>query len=94
MLLTITYQGSNATDLGFLLHKNPQRPQVFDLSYGKAYVFYTEAEATCCTAALLLDIDPLDLARGKVGSRDGGECFLPRVNGIIIQHFVNTKHAA
>jgi len=72
MLLTITYQGPNATDLGFLLHKNPQRPQVFDLSYGKAYVFYTEAEATRCTAALLLDIDPLDLARGKVGSRDGG----------------------
>jgi len=72
MLLTITYQGPNATDLGFLLHKNPQRQQVFDLSYGKAYVFYTEAEANICTAALLLDIDPLDLARGKVGSRDGG----------------------
>jgi len=72
MLLTITYQGQNATDLGFLLHKNPQRPQVFDLSYGKAYVFYMEAETNICTAALLLDIDPLDLARGKVGSRDGG----------------------
>lgn len=72
MLLTITYRGENATDLGFLLHKNPQRPQVFTLSYGKAYVFYPVVEETACTAALLLDIDPLDLARGKAGSRSGG----------------------
>lgn len=72
MLLTITYTGENATDLGFLLHKNPQRPQAFELSYGKAYVFYPEACDAVCTAALLLDVDPLDLARGKIGSRDGG----------------------
>lgn len=72
MLLTITYKGERATDLGFLLHKNPQRPQVFDLSHGKAYVFYPEANENTCAAALLLDIDPLDLARGKAGSRDGG----------------------
>lgn len=72
MLLTITYEGPDATDLGFLLHKNPQRPQVFEQSYGKAYVFYPEASPERCTAALLLDINPLDLARGKVGSSDGG----------------------
>lgn len=72
MLLTITYKGENATDLGFLLHKNPQRPQVFELNHGRAYVFYPKAEANVCTAALLLDIDPLDLARGKVGSRERG----------------------
>jgi len=72
MLLTITYIGQNTTDLGHLLHKNPYRPQVFDLSYGKVFVFYPEASNECTTAALLLDIDPIDLARGKVGSTEGG----------------------
>ena len=72
MLLTITYKGENATDLGFLLFKNPQRPQEFQLNYGKAYVFYPEANSETCTAALLLDINPIDLARGKIGSKDGG----------------------
>ena len=72
MLLTITYSGKNATDLGYLLFKNPHRPQEFHLNYGKAYVFYPEISEIKCTVALLLDIDPLDLARGKVGSKDGG----------------------
>lgn len=72
MLLTITYEGHNTQDLGYLLHKNPERAQQFELSYGKAYVFYPEVSDERTTAALLLDIDPLDLARGKVGSRDGG----------------------
>lgn len=72
MLLTLTYVGENATDLGFLLHKNPARPQVFALSYGSAHVFYPEASPERCTAALLLDIDPIDLARGKEGARGGG----------------------
>lgn len=77
MLLTITYKantnkGENATELGYLLFKNPHRPQAFDLSYGKAYVFYPEVGEELCTAALLLDIDPIYLARGKVGSKDGG----------------------
>ena len=72
MLLTITYKGKNTQELGFLLHKNPERAQQFELAYGKAYVFYPEVSDESTTAALLLDIDPLDLARGKVGSRDGG----------------------
>ncbi len=72
MLLTITYEGENTQNLGFLLHKNPDRAQQFDLSYGKAYVFYTEVSNERTTAALLLDIDPIDLARGKIGSKDGG----------------------
>jgi len=72
MLLTITYTGQNATDLGYLLYKNPYRPQVFELNHGKAYVFYPEASSESTTAALLLDIDPIDLARGKVGSTSGG----------------------
>lgn len=72
MLLTITYTGQNTQDLGYLLHKNPSRPQEFALNYGKAYVFYPEVSDERTTAALLLDIDPIDLARGKVGSTDGG----------------------
>ena len=72
MLLTITYTGENATDLGYLLYKNPNRPQMFELSHGKAYVFYPEASNERATAALLLDIDPIDLARGKAGSSGGG----------------------
>ncbi|MDR1135149.1 MAG: 3' terminal RNA ribose 2'-O-methyltransferase Hen1 [Clostridiales Family XIII bacterium] len=72
MMLTITYTGQKTTDLGYLLYKNPYRPQLFELSYGKAYVFYPEVSSACTTAALLLDIDPIDLARGKVGGTGGG----------------------
>lgn len=72
MLLTITYEGEHTQELGYLLHKNPERAQQFELAYGKAYVFYPELSDTRTTAALLIDIDPLDLARGKAGSREGG----------------------
>ena len=72
MLLTITYEGNKTQDLGYLLHKNPYRAQSFDLSFGKAYVFYPEVSDERTTAALLLDINPIDLARGKLGTRDGG----------------------
>ena len=72
MLLTITYTGNNTTDLGYLLYKNPSRPQVTELNYGRAYVFYPEAGDGRTTVALLLDVDPIDLARGKAGAKSGG----------------------
>ena len=72
MLLTITMNGKNTQELGYLLHKNPYRAQCFDLSLGKAYVFYTEVSDSRTTAALLFELDPIDLARGKLGSKDGG----------------------
>jgi 2-polyprenyl-3-methyl-5-hydroxy-6-metoxy-1,4-benzoquinol methylase len=53
-----------ATDLGFLLHKNPSRAQAFDVSYGRAHVFYPVATPEVCTAALLLEVDPVGLVRG------------------------------
>jgi 3' terminal RNA ribose 2'-O-methyltransferase Hen1 len=65
MLLTITTTHRPATDLGFLLHKNPGRVHDFELPFGKAYVFYPEASADRCTAALLLDVDPVGLVRGN-----------------------------
>jgi 3' terminal RNA ribose 2'-O-methyltransferase Hen1 len=73
MLLTISTTHHPATDLGFLLHKNPGRAQSFDLSFGRAHVVYPEATPERCTAALVLDIDPIGLVRGRGGpSGDGG----------------------
>ncbi len=63
MLLTITTTHRPATDLGYLLHKNPAKAQTFDLSVGKAHVFYPEATEERCTVALLIDINPVTLAR-------------------------------
>ncbi len=63
-----------ATDLGYLLHKNPARVQAFEVSGGTAHVFYPEATPTKCTAALLLETDPVGLVRGRRGP-DGGEGF-------------------
>jgi 3' terminal RNA ribose 2'-O-methyltransferase Hen1 len=70
MLLTITTTHRPASDLSYLLHKHPERFQSFDLSFGKAHVFYPEAgdpEAgdQRCTACLLLDVDAVGMVRGK-----------------------------
>ena len=65
MLLTLSTTHRPATDLGYLLHKNPARAQTFDLSFGQAHVFYPEAAEECCTAALLLDVDTIALVRGR-----------------------------
>ena len=64
MLLTITTTHKPATDLGFLLHKHPDKFQSVDLSMGKAHIFYPESSQDKTTVALLLDIDPIDLVRG------------------------------
>lgn len=82
MLLTITTTHTPATDLGFLLHKNPGRSQAFDLSFGRAHVFYPEATEARCTAALLLDVDPVGLVRNRRGP--GGERFS-------LQQYVNDR---
>src|ERR1700733_6745080 len=72
MLLTITTTHKPATDLGYLLHKNPERMHSFELSFGKAHLFYPEATSERCTAAILLDVDPIGLVRGKRGQHEGG----------------------
>jgi 3' terminal RNA ribose 2'-O-methyltransferase Hen1 len=72
MLLTITSTQPPATDLGHLLHKDPSRCQPFDLSFGRAHVFYPEANEERCTAALLLDVDPVGLVRGRAGASGSG----------------------
>ena len=67
MLLTISTTHAPATDLGYLLHKHPQRAQSYKLPFGAAQVFYPEASADICTAALVLDIDPIALKRRRAG---------------------------
>src|SRR5262245_47367379 len=67
MLLAITTTHTPATDLGYLLHKNPAKAQSFELSFGHAHVFYPEATPERCTAALLLDVDPVGLVRNRHG---------------------------
>jgi 3' terminal RNA ribose 2'-O-methyltransferase Hen1 len=72
MLLTISTTYTPATDLGYLLHKSPSRLHTFSLPFGQAHVFYPEAELERCTAALLLEVDPIGLVRGRPGSAEGG----------------------
>lgn len=82
MLFTITTTHKPATDLGYLLHKNPGRMQAFDLAYGKAYVFYPVATAERCTAALLMEIDPVSLVRDRRG---------PAGDGFSLEQYVNDR---
>jgi 3' terminal RNA ribose 2'-O-methyltransferase Hen1 len=64
VLLTITTTHTPATDLGYLLHKFPGRVHSSELAFGRAHVLYPRADDTECTAALMLEIDSVDLARG------------------------------
>ncbi|MFF3006984.1 3' terminal RNA ribose 2'-O-methyltransferase Hen1 [Kitasatospora sp. NPDC057940] len=75
MFMSISTTGSvegPATDLGFLLHKHPGKVQRFATSHGEAHVFYPEAGDDVCTAALLLDVDPIALVRKGRGKGRGG----------------------
>lgn len=83
MILTVTTTHSPATDLGYLLYKNPARMQTFELTFGKAHVFYPEATDQRCTAALLLDIDPVGLVRNRRGGPSG--------EGFSLEQYVNDR---
>jgi hypothetical protein len=65
MFLSIATTHQPATDLGFLLHKHPDRVHEIDLAFGTALVFYPEAHTARCEAAMVLDVDPVGLVRGK-----------------------------
>lgn len=71
MLLTLTTTHRPATDLGYLLSKNPARAQSFPLTFGQAHVFYPVASEERCTAALLLEVDSVGLVRGRRGAGIG-----------------------
>jgi 3' terminal RNA ribose 2'-O-methyltransferase Hen1 len=70
MLLTITTTHKPATDLGFLLMKNPANVHAVDLAFGRASLFYPEAGEDRCTAAVMLEVDTVELVRGKAGLED------------------------
>jgi 3' terminal RNA ribose 2'-O-methyltransferase Hen1 len=75
VFLTISTIGTDqrpATDLGFLLHKHPDKSQSFSTAHGLAHVFYPEASAERCTAALLLEVDPIALVRRGRGAKGRG----------------------
>jgi 3' terminal RNA ribose 2'-O-methyltransferase Hen1 len=80
MLLTLTTTHRPATDLGFLLHKNPGTDHAVVLGFGTAHVFYPEATEDRCTAALLLEVDPIALVRGRKGSATPGAALAEYVN--------------
>ena len=81
MLLSITCKTKPATDFGYLLHKNPDKAHSFSLPFGMAHVFYPEASDKRCTACLLVDVDPVELVRGRRGSRKGG----------LLEHYINDR---
>jgi 3' terminal RNA ribose 2'-O-methyltransferase Hen1 len=63
VLITITTTHRPATDLGYLLHKNPTNVRTVKVAFGTAHVFFPEASEERCTAALLLEVDPIGLTR-------------------------------
>ena len=72
MLLTIRTTQQPATDLGFLLHKHPDHVHTREFPFGNATVFYPEATEDSCTAAIVLDVDPVGMVRGR-GGKGGAE---------------------
>jgi 3' terminal RNA ribose 2'-O-methyltransferase Hen1 len=82
VLLTVSTTHRPATDLGYLLYKNPSKFQTFQLNFGQAHVFYPEATEQRCTAALLLEIDPVGLVRNRRG---------PSGNDFSLEQYVNDR---
>jgi 3' terminal RNA ribose 2'-O-methyltransferase Hen1 len=72
VLLTIRTSHRPATDLGFLLHKHPEHVHTREFPFGTATTFYPEATDEACTAAVLLDVDPVGIVRGR-GGKGGAE---------------------
>jgi 3' terminal RNA ribose 2'-O-methyltransferase Hen1 len=70
VLLTLTTTHQPATDLGYLLHKNPANVRTVDLPFGTAHVLYPEASDQRCTAALLVEVDPIGLVRKTKGKSE------------------------
>ena len=81
MLLTLTTTHVPASDLGYLLHKNPANVHERDLAFGTARVCFPAASDDRCTAALTVDVDPVALVRDrKRGSKGDGFSLAQYVN--------------
>jgi hypothetical protein len=82
MLLTISTDHFPATDLGYLLHKNPSAHHTAEFGFGVAHVLYPEAADDRCTAAVIVDVDPVGLVRNHRG---------PRGNDFSLAQYVNDR---
>src|SRR2546425_4238331 len=80
MLLPLNTTHEPAPDIGYLLRKNPARPQSFNLSFGKAHVLYPESSPRRCTVALLVEVDPVGLVRNRRGAAGEGGALEQYVN--------------
>ncbi len=80
MLVSLTSTTPDATDLGYLLHKHPDRVRTVDVGFGSAHVFYPEASPERCTATLFVEVDPIALARGAKGRA-----------AVSLEHYVNDR---
>jgi len=90
MLLTITTTHRPATDLGYLLAKHPDRLQSFKLGFGEAHIVYPEASHDQCTVALILDLDPVSLVRGRPAAGPEGD----GVSGPLTQYVNDRPYVA
>ncbi|HZE38818.1 MAG TPA: 3' terminal RNA ribose 2'-O-methyltransferase Hen1 [Stackebrandtia sp.] len=63
--MTISTTHRPATDLGYLLYKHPDKVHAFSHSFGAATVVYPEATEERCTAALVMEVDPVKLTRSR-----------------------------
>ena len=61
----------SARDLGFLLHKHADHLHTRDTAAGEVFIFYPEVGDERTTTVLLLNIDPIDLVRGRNLNADG-----------------------
>ncbi len=84
MLLTISTTHQPATDLGFLLHKNPAAVHERELAFGSARVVYSEADDASCTVALLVDVDAVELVRSRPRNA-------PKGDGFSLAQYVNDR---
>jgi 3' terminal RNA ribose 2'-O-methyltransferase Hen1 len=82
VLLTISTTQRPATDLGYLLHKNPERHHTAEVGFGTLHVVFPEASDTRCTVALLAEVDPVGLVRDQRG---------PAANDFSLAQYVNDR---
>ncbi|MBN9504100.1 MAG: 3' terminal RNA ribose 2'-O-methyltransferase Hen1 [Armatimonadetes bacterium 55-13] len=82
MILEISTTHVPATDLGYLLHKNPDRIHTAEMTFGEAKVFFPEASPERCTAELMIEVDPVKLVRGRSG---------PSGEGGLLEQYVNDR---
>lgn len=76
MLLRIGTSFEPATDLGYLLHKHPDKVQTFPLKQGTATVWFPVATQERCDCALHVDLDPISLVRGRSPEQQGASGLL------------------